>query len=227
MKTIGVLGGMGAETSAHFYHLINKFFQQKYNAEQDTDFAEMIIYNCPLSGFTEKGIEDFPSVKKQLVAAVGKLESMGADFIVIPCNSVHFFIDDMRNAVEIPILSIIEETLKTINTENSVGIICSQTTNEMKLYKSNSIAIKYPDKQQQLLLNSVIKNVIAGKQSSYDVYLISSVIASYGVNKVILGCTELPLAIKQTDTSLKLMNTLEILAEATVDFSVCFNHSKI
>lgn len=218
MKTIGVLGGMGAETSAKFYQIMNTIFQEKYNAEQDTDFAKMIIYNCPLSGFTEVGIEDFEVVKSQLVQAVKDLEQMGADFIVIPCNTVHYFIKEMREAIEIPILSIIEETSKKISQEK-IGIICSETTSEMKLYKNDNTEIIYPNEKQQLTLNTIIGSVIAGKQGKKETQEIIDIINSYEVNEVVLGCTELPLAIDQSNTDIKLLNTLQILAESAVDFS--------
>ena len=140
----------------------------------------------------------------------------------------------MRNSVNIPIFSIIEETEKKI-TSKKIGIICSETTNEMKLYKSNTVKIIYPNNSQQEILNNVIKNVISGKQTRTDSESIYKILKKFETSNVILGCTELPLAINQEDTNINLLNTLEILAEATVDFcknnnfkknDTKFNHSQ-
>ena len=113
MKTIGVLGGMGPAASATLYANMIEYAQSKYNAVQDTDYPPIIIYSLPLSGFDETGITDENLVKKQLIKGVQILEDAGCDSIVIACNTVHVFHDDMQKAVTIPVLHIVEETAIT------------------------------------------------------------------------------------------------------------------
>ncbi len=111
-KTIGVLGGMGPEASANLYSKIIKYAQYKYNAVQDFDYPPIIIYSLPLFGFDETGIVDEKLVKQQLIDGVKKLESAGCDLIIIGCNTVHIFYDEMQAAIKIPILNIVEGTKK-------------------------------------------------------------------------------------------------------------------
>jgi aspartate racemase len=113
-KTIGVLGGMGPEASSNLYGKIIKYSQQEYGAVQDFDYPPIIIYSLPLLGFDETGIVDENLVKQQLIAGVKKLESAGSDLIIIGCNTVHFYYEEMQAAVKVPIFNIIEETKKKV-----------------------------------------------------------------------------------------------------------------
>ncbi len=111
-KTIGILGGMGPGASANLYQTIISIAQKKYGAEQDYDFPPMVIYSLPLIGFDETGITEPESVKKQLVEGVKKLEKAGCDFIIIACNTVHIYQKNMQKAINIPIVSMIEQAVK-------------------------------------------------------------------------------------------------------------------
>ena len=113
-KKIGILGGMGPEATAELYLKIIKIFQDKFGAKYDSDYPEIMIYNLPLPDVVEK-IDQSSKIKEMLVKGVQKLESWGVDFIAIPCNTVNFFLPEMRTAVSIPILSILEETAKEVN----------------------------------------------------------------------------------------------------------------
>ena len=155
MKTIGVLGGMGPEASATFYNMIINICHKKYNAQQDTDYPPMIIYSLPLEGFDETGIVDQEKVLRQLIKGIKVLESSGSDFIVIACNTVHCFIDELRKNVKIPILSIIEETSNKLKLDkiNSVGLLASETTFQLDIYgenlNKNHIKVINPSKEKQ------------------------------------------------------------------------------
>ena len=107
-KTIGVLGGMGPEASSTLYRKIIKYSQNEYNAIQDCDYPPIIINSLTLFGFDETGITDHELVKSQLIEGVQQLEKAGSDLIIIGCNTVHCYFDDMQNAVNVPIFNIIE-----------------------------------------------------------------------------------------------------------------------
>ena len=145
------------------------------------------------------------------------LEKVGADFIVIPCNTVHHFINEMQESVQIPILSIIEETKKEILAQDMscVGVLASKTTVELKLYESILVDTISPDFDQQAIISGVIESVMGGKHTPLHTNQLKSIIDCYvdnGAEWVVLGCTELPLAIEQKHTKAKLFNTIEILA---------------
>lgn len=228
-KTIGVLGGMGPGASANLYMEIIKYSQNKYNAVQDIDYPPIIIYSLPLKGFDETGIVDTQLVEEQLITGVKKLESAGCDLIIIGCNTVHVLYEKMQAAVKIPILNIVEETKKKVLElgYKKVGLFASESTSKSGLYqnkfKKSGIDVISPDDDQQKILNLVIEHVMGGNQKEDDVIALKNVARDYvkqGAEAIVMGCTEIPLAINQTHTDIKLFNTIEIIVQSVVDFSL-------
>lgn len=228
-KTIGILGGMGPSASADLYFRIIKYSQEKYNTVQDYEYPPIFMISLALSGFDETGITDEDLVKKQLIDGVKKLEAAGADFIIIACNTVHIFYEQMQAAVKIPILNIVEETKKKILESGfkKVGLFSSESTNKLGLYqnsfKQNGIEIIPANDNQQKLLNNVIENVMGGKQGAEDVKTLKEISAEYskqGAEAVVMGCTEIPLAINQSQIDIKLFDSTQILSESAVDLSL-------
>lgn len=227
-KIIGILGGMGPAATASFFADIIKISQQKYGAEQDTDFPKIYLYNTALEGFNETGFEKPDLVKKQLIDDVKKIEGWGADFIVMPCNTVHYFVNDLRESINIPIISIIESTISELKKlgYKKVGIVSSSSTRNLCLYeeklKKENIDCLIANNDEQKLLDGVILTVMAGEQSEQEKNILKNIIKRMkndGAETVILGCTELPLAIADNEGDLPLLNTIKILAEYTVDYS--------
>lgn len=219
---------MGAAASADFYTRVVKLAQQNYKAEQDTDFPAMLIYNLPLSGFDETGFVDPEIVKAQLAAGVKKLEAAGSQFIVIPCNTVYHFYSEMQAAVGIPILNIIEVTAAAVKRAgyHTVGLLNSQSTKQYSLYENafsaQDIATLSTTDLEQEKVNQVILHVMSGTQGKADIEALQSIISRYaqaGAQALVVGCTELPLAITQADSSLPLFNSSVLLAEAALRYS--------
>ena len=136
-KLIGVLGGMGPAASANLYSKIISYAQTEYGAVQDFDYPPVIIYSLPLAGFDETGITDLEAVQRQLVAGVKKLEDAGCQLIIIGCNTVHSYYDEMQAAVNVPIFNILEETKKQVLEfgYKKVGLFASKSTTDLKLYQ--------------------------------------------------------------------------------------------
>ncbi len=228
-KTIGILGGMGPEASANLYIKIIKYCQRKYGAVQDRDYPPMVIYSLPLEGFDETGIVDEELVKKQLIEGVKKLENAGCDLIIIGCNTVHIFYNEMQSAVNIPILNIVEETKKRVLKEDykKVGLFAAESTVKYKLYQKkfaeSGIEVIAPNEEQQKVLNRVIKHVMGGHQGMDDVIALKEIAMDYireGAEAIVMGCTEIPLAINQSHTDIRLFDTIEIIVQSAVDFAL-------
>jgi aspartate racemase len=224
-KTIGILGGMGPSASADFYRKLVDIAQREYGAEQDTDFPAMHLYNLPLSGFDETGFSDPDTVREQLTRAVSVLERAGSDFIVIACNTVHAFHADMQKAVRVPIVSIIDAVVDEAK-KDSFGTVCllsSESTRKYKLYENafmrSGIDVIVTTDAEQRTLNTVIHRVMSGLQNEEDVELLRSIVRRHeqeGAEAIVLGCTELPLAIQQKDIHLPLLSSTGILAHAAL-----------
>ena len=228
-KMIGILGGMGPLASAHLYQQIIAAAQQCYHAEQDTDFPPMMIYNLPLSGFDETGFSSPDLVKQQLIGGVQKLENAGCDFIVIACNTVHYFYEEMRSAISIPIISIIDETARGVKDSghNTVGLLSSESTKKLQIYQKKLAAAEVKTvvvtDEQQKTLNKIILHVMSGLHDYNDKKLISTVIqdlCARGAESIVLGCTELPLTISQKDIKIPLFSSTEIIVKKALEYAL-------
>ncbi len=228
-KKIGVLGGMGPESSANFYYKLIKYCQKKYHEVQDTDYPPMIIYSLPLDGFDEGGIVNEVTVLKQLIQGIKTLEKADCDFIVMPCNTIHYFFDELNSICSVPIISIIEETAKKIKQKkyNVVGLLASETTLNLQIYQKalnqKGIQCLTPTKEEELIITKLILEIMGGKVTDCTKNEAKSIIKKMeqqSAQAIVLGCTEIPLVINQKDAKIKVYDTLQILAEAAVNYSM-------
>lgn len=159
-----------------------------------------------------------------LTDAARRLEKAGADFLVMPCNSLHEFIDDIRGSVKIPVLNIVEETVRFLKNEGvtKTGIVSTSITRDKKLYKdlcvANGIDLVDPDELQQARINGIILDLISDKRGDQDKKELMGIIddlAAKGVRHVVLACTDLQL-LDLDRPGLKLFDTMNILADAAV-----------
>jgi len=228
-KIIGILGGMGPDATADLYMKIIKFCQKKYGAKYDSDYPQIIINSIPapqmIDGLKKGKKEELLNV---LIEGVKKLEFSGVDFIVTACNTVCYFLPELRKAVKIPILSIVEETVKRGKEKEikKVGLLATTTTVKEKLYerKLTKFRIKtiLPNKKSQDKINEIIRKVIAGKKSITDRNILKNIIRdlkSKGAEGVILGCTDLPLIIRKNNFDIEIFDSTGILAESVVEMA--------
>jgi len=224
MKTVGIIGGLGPETTAEFYLEVVFSCQKKGT----TSRAPVIISSVPLPFKIE---EDMITRNKGaelclpfLIDEARRLESAGADFIVMPCNSLHVFIKEIRGAVKVPVLSIVEETIKFLkkNDFKKVGIVSTSATIKNKLYETafmeNGIEYRTPDDFQQAELGKFILNLVNGQHNNKDRERFIQIIDDFegkDVECVVLACTDLQLLIPKHQT-IKIFDTMKIFADATV-----------
>ncbi len=225
MKTVGIIGGLGPETTSEFYLDVIFSCQKK----SKTSRPGIIIASVPLPYKIEEDLITKNRGSERyipfLVDEAKRLEKAGADFIVMPCNSLHVFIKEIRDAVDIPVLSIVEETVRFLkkNNLNKVGIISTSATIKNKLYENafreNGIAYVTPDSFQQAKMGKFILNLVTGQQKNRDREELIQIINDFekkNVDCVALACTDLQLLIPQHPT-LKIFDTMKIFADATVE----------
>ncbi len=167
----------------------------------------------------------FDRILPFLITEAQRLEKSGADFIVMPCNSLHVFISELRAAVKIPVMSIIEETVKFLQKNNfeKAGIVSTSATIKNKLYENAfeqaKIGYETPDPYQQEKMGKYIMNLVGGMQSNKDREGLIEIINDFenkNVEVVILACTDLQLLIP-THSRLRIFDTMKIFADATVE----------
>ena len=224
MKTIGILGGFGPDATAEFYlKVIEKNQELKRKSR-----PSILIYNAPVILKVEEdlikngtGIEDF---LPWLLDGVRSLQDK-VDFIVMPCNKLHVFIEELRKESKVPILSIIEETVNEIKARRfkNVGILATPETIKEKLFETklngNGIQIIKPNKSDQKRVSELIQLILKGFKTTEmksDFLEIIERLQKNGADGVILGCTDLSLIISQNDTSTKLIDTIDVLTDSTV-----------
>lgn len=226
MKTVGIIGGVGPETTSEFYLDIIFSCQKK----EKTSRPSIIISSIPLPYQIEEDLilksEGADRYIPYLTQAAQRLEKAGAGFLVMPCNSLHVFITQIRESVKIPVLSIVEETIKFLKREkmSSVGIVSTSATIKNKLYESalseNGIRYITPNELQQAKMGKFILNLVVGQQKNRDREELISIIHDFvdkGVDCIILACTDLQLLIPQ-HPKLKIFDTMKVFADATVQY---------
>jgi len=228
-KVIGILGGMGPEASSTCYRKIIQYSQKAYGAVQDNEYPPVLLNSITPSGFDETGIADEEELKKYLFKGLQDLERGGADIIIIPCNTVHIFYKEMQQAIHIPIFNIVDETVKHIQKQElkKIGIFSSESTNRTGLYVSAlremDVTSVTASVAQQQVLNRVIEHVMGGHQGVNDVLELKEIMRNFlkqDADAIVLACTELPLAFNQSHTDVQLFDSIEILVQAAVDYSL-------
>jgi aspartate racemase len=224
MKTLGIIGGVGPETTSEFYLDVIFSCQEKEKSARPS----VVIASVPLPYEIE---EDLITENKGadryipfLIGEARRLEKAGADFIVMPCNSLHMFINEIRESVSVPVLSIVEETVTHIKSKGyeNVGIVSTSATIQNKLYEdafeASGITYTTPDEFEQVKMGKYIHNLVMGQQKNSDreglIEIIDS-LSNKGVQAVALACTDLQLLLP-THSKVEVFDTMKILADASV-----------
>lgn len=220
MKTVGIIGGLGPETTAKFYMQIVSLCAKK-NPEQR---PKILISNVPISLRLEERFINRSEGKREfcalLIDAAKTLEKGGADFIVLPCNTAHVFIEEIRNSVNIPILSIIDESIKTLKNRGvvKVGLLSTPATIKNKLFDGKTDLIK-PNKINQKKMGRIINNILNHQRAAENKLELLQIINSIAKKSdaLLLACTDLQLLIPEKEINgIEIFDTMEILAQATV-----------
>src|SRR3989338_4254960 len=224
-KTLGIVGGLGTETSCSFCFNVNRQVKDISPGQQ-----HIIMDNVPVPKEVERAIahgEHSPEMFFLLKSSVRRLDKSGAHLIVIPCNTVHVFIDELRQQSTVPLLSIIEETTKECVKHGfqKVGLLASSTTVRQKLYneklRENGIELLIPDEQQQDFLSECIIKILNShleKEDKQKIIEILERLQESGAEAIILGCTDLFLAVKPEDVTLPLINSTAVLENSVIEW---------
>ena len=165
---------MGPEATASLYLGIINRCQRELGAKYNSDFPPIIINSCPVpDGRMWKGF-DKSQVERYLRANIRILENAGADFVVIPCNSVHHFMPIMRKAVHIPVLSIVEETAREIQKRKltKVLLLATEFTVKSGIYDKplakRGVELVKPTSAQQRQIERIIISTESGQRAKSD-----------------------------------------------------------
>lgn len=233
MKTIGLLGGMSWESTLEYYRLLNESIKNKLKGSHS---AKCLMYSFDyfdLESLLNR--DNWKEITAQLVEQGKNLKKAGADFILICANTMHIVADDVEKEVGLEVLHIAKTTKIEIMKHKikKVGLLGTKFTMESDMYpkimKIDNIEIIVPSADEQALIHQVIYNElilgIFSNESKKKFLDIISRLESKGAEGVILGCTEIPLLIKQSDVNIPIFNTMEIHAIMAVEKALKYGNN--
>lgn len=228
MKTIGLIGGTGWVSTVEYYRQINE--------EINNRLGGMYSAKCLIHSFNFEEIISLQetgnaeAIYLKILAAAENLINSGADCIALCANTMHLYITQLKSNIAVPVVHIGEATALTIKRAglSKVGLLGTKLTMEKDFYTGKlqefGITTMVPDKEERDYIHSVIFDELIKddfRKSSRSRFLeIIDSLKQEGAEGVILGCTEIPLLIHQDHTDIPLFNTLNIHANALVDFAV-------
>ena len=217
-KILGILGGLGPLSSAYFYELITNHTK----ASCDQDHIDIILSSratTPDRTAYILGRSDRDPVPF-MVEDAKLLEQYGADAIVIPCNTAHHFIEEVRRSVSVPVPSIITETVAHIarNGHKKAAILATEGTVSSGAYQAEferaGLGWAVPDKEGQSIITDIIygdvkRGVVPPPEK---LYAVADELFKEGCTCAILGCTELSVLKRQFPEDVRYVDSLEVLA---------------
>lgn len=228
MKKIGMLGGMSWESSLEYYRIMNELVKEKLGY---THSANCLLYSFDfyeVEQLQHKG--EWEQLTKLMVDEANNLKNAGAECIVICTNTMHLMAPDIIKSTHLPLIHIAEVTGDEIvvNGINKVLLLGTKFTMNGTFYheklKDKGVETIVPNEEEQLIVHNVIYNeLILGdiKEDSKQAYIeIINKYAKQGAGGVVLGCTEIPLLVKDDDVEIKVFDTTMIHAKASVDFAI-------
>ena len=225
MKTIGLIGGMSWESSAHYYAIINRAVRDRLGGAHS---ASILLYSLDFGEIAKlQHDDDWTALTTRMIEAAKRLQAGGADFILICTNTMHLMADDIAGAVAIPLLHVVDPTAKAVVEAGvrRVGLLGTAFTMEKAFYRDRlalaGLDVIVPDEADRGEVHRVIyEELVAGKIEPASRQIYREIIARLverGAQAIVLGCTEIMLLVDQSDAAVPLFDTTELHALAAVD----------
>ncbi|AMM54460.1 aspartate/glutamate racemase family protein [Pyrococcus kukulkanii] len=215
MRKIGIIGGTTPESTCYYYRKYIEISREKF---EKYVYPELIIYSINFKEFFQNP-EGWEGRKRILINAAKALERAGAELIAFSANTPHIVFDDVQKEVNVPMVSIIDAVAEEVKRRGvkKVLLLGTKTTMTADFYinalREKGLEVVVPNDEEKEELNRIIFEELAFenlKSKDWIVNLIEKYAKEEGIEGVILGCTELPLAIKQGDVSIEVFDSAEI-----------------
>ncbi|KRT16958.1 aspartate racemase [Pedobacter ginsenosidimutans] len=223
MRKIGLVGGISWISTIDYYRFINEGVNERLGG---LNFAECLIYSLNFGDVQDKTWEGSFDL---LLAACESLKRSGVEAIVLCANTAHLFADQLQEKIALPIIHIGTETAKAINAAGikKVALLGTVFTMEKEFYikklEDHGLNVLVPSKKetrdyiQFTLKEELGRGLILAETRAQYIKMINDLIAD-GAEGIILGCTEIPMLISQTDFDVPVFDTTKIHCKAIVDF---------
>jgi len=229
MKTIGLLGGMSWESTGGYYRAINAGIKDALGGLHSAKIAMYSVDFDPIEKLQHQGKWD--ETARILTDAAQRVESAGADFLLICTNTMHKVAPQIEASINIPLLHIADATADVLVKEGikTVGLLGTAFTMEQDFYSGRLVEnygldVLIPeDSERQVVHDVIYQELCLGKieDNSKAAYLrIIESLANRGAEAVILGCTEIGMLVNQGDTPVRLLDTTAIHAAKAVEYAL-------
>ncbi|MFX0167262.1 MAG: aspartate/glutamate racemase family protein [Candidatus Hodarchaeota archaeon] len=227
MKLLGLIGGMSWENTIEYYTVINQMVNERLGSWNS---AKILLYSV---NFEEilllENNNEWDRISKIVFEISTQLKNSGCEVLLICSNTMHKVADQIQEKISIPLINVIDETAKEIKLKNiqNIGLLGTKFTMEQdfytqklkNIYNLNPIIPVAKDRNyiHETIYNQFAKGIFIDKTKHKFLKIINDLVEK-GSEGIILGCTELPLLIKQEDVDIPLFDTLKIHLKSAVDF---------
>jgi aspartate racemase len=229
MKTIGLIGGMSWESSAHYYRIINERVRALVGGLHSARVLMLSVDFADIERMQAEGRWD--EAAAELAAAASALERGGADCLVLCTNTMHKVADEIAAAVGIPLLHIADATAAAIDTAGlrRVGLLGTRFTMEEDFYVQRLASLSgaeviVPNAADRAIVNRIIyEELVLGivlDDSRVEYLRIIGELIAAGAEGIVLGCTEIMMLVGSCDVGVPMFDTTRLHADAAVDFAL-------
>jgi aspartate racemase len=228
MKTIGLIGGLTWLSTLDYYRLLNQLTNEKLGGVHS---AKIVLYSVnfeEIKTLTFAG--DWDGIANIICTAAQNIEKAGADCVLVCANTMHHIAERIQASLNIPLVHIAEETASVIEKHQlkKVALLGTKFTMQLDFYKNklaeknietilpNDADIRYIN---DAIYNEMSKGIFRTERKEKFIQIINA-LQQQGAEAVVLGCTELPILIKQEDVSIRVFDTTLIHASAAIAFSL-------
>jgi len=230
MKKIGIVGGIGPESTVEYYKgIINVFRQQ---SGHEADYPEIVLYSVNMTRMLQMiEAQKWDNLIDFLLDSINSIHDAGAQFAAIAANTPHIVFNEVKSKAPIPMLSIVEQTCsKAVDMGlKRVGLMGTKFTMQsdfyQRVFRQKGISISLPNSDEQQLIHDKLMSEIelgvikeATKQQLLSI--VKRMIAENSINGLVLGCTELPLILDRDEYGIPFLNTSAIHIESIVRYCI-------
>jgi aspartate racemase len=227
MKLLGLIGGMSWENTIEYYKIINKMVKERLGGWNS---AKLLLYSVNFEDILRlEEQEKWGKLTEIFIPIASNLEAAGCKALILCSNTIHKIADDIEKAISIPIIHVVDATAENIKLRgiNTIGLLGTKYTMEGGFYEErlrqkHGLNVLIPIKaQREYINNAIYQELASGKllDSTKEEFLkIINQLKREGAEGIILGCTEIPMLIKEDDVELWLFNTLKIHLQSAVEF---------
>ncbi|HEV2531219.1 aspartate/glutamate racemase family protein [Phenylobacterium sp.] len=228
MKTLGLIGGMSAESTAVYYREINRLVRERLGGLHSAALILWSVDFAPIAAWQAK--DDWDATGRALAEAARRLEAAGAEAIVICANTMHINAPQVQAATAIPLIHIADATAAALTARGVARplLLATRYTMEKPFYRDRLAALGLPslipdaadrDRLQAIIFDELVKGVITPDSKAAALAMIDRGRAA-GADGVIFGCTEIGLLIDPAELDLPAVDTAIVHCEAAVDFAL-------